>query len=498
MPPAGGEIVSDQQPQADRAWAIELHGIEPIADGERHGRPFELFWVWFAANIGILGIVYGALLAAAGLNLWQSALVTLVGSAVSFLLVGVLSVAGKWGGAPALTLSRAPFGVRGNLGPTLVSWISLVGWETVSVITAAYALLGLFGVFGIAANTVTTVISLVVIALLVILFGLLGHATLVWIQRAATWVFGILTLVIIVFLLGKTNWSAVLSAPAGSWDTGVLAMLSVIAAGTGIGWANAGADYARYLPRRSSGGAIVLWTTLGSTIPLFALIMVGALLASGVPNLASATTNPIEAIGAALPSWMSVPFLLTAIGGLIAAADLAIYSSGLNLLAIGLRVERYKTVLIDGVLMIAGAIFVMLVAQDFFGPFTSFLQLLADGLTAWAAVFVVDMLVRRGYDISGLADTGSRSRYYYAGGVNWRAVIAWLLGILVGLAFTSSPFFTGPFARGIFAASSLGYLLGFVVSAVSYRLLLAATGFKPAAAEEAQVPVADVRSEVAS
>jgi hypothetical protein len=25
-----------------------------------------------------------------------------------------------------LTLSRAPFGTRGNLGPTLISWISLV------------------------------------------------------------------------------------------------------------------------------------------------------------------------------------------------------------------------------------------------------------------------------------------------------------------------------------------------------------------------------------
>src|SRR5262249_45884740 len=208
------------------------------------------------ANLGVLGIVYGAILTAAGLNLWQSVLVTLIASAGSFLLVGTLSVAGKWGGAPALTLSRAPFGVRGNLGPTLISWISLVGWETISVITAAYALLGLFGVFGLPANTVTTIISLVVIALLVVLFGLLGHATLVWIQRAGTWIFGILTLLIIVFLLGKTNWSAVLSAPTGPWDTGVLAMLSIIAAGTGIGWANAGADYARYLPRRSKGGSI--------------------------------------------------------------------------------------------------------------------------------------------------------------------------------------------------------------------------------------------------
>lgn len=459
------------QPEADRAWAIELHGIEPIADRERHGTPFELFWVWFAANIGILGIVYGGILTASGLNLWQSILVALLAPVASFLLVGVLSVAGKWGGAPMLTLSRAPFGTRGNLGPTLISWISLIGWETITVITAAYALLGLFTLVGLPANALWTVVSLVIVALLVVVIGLLGHATLVWIQRAATWIFGILTLVIIVFLIAKTRWSVVLSAPPGPWDTGVLATLSIIIAGTGIGWVNAGADYARYLPRSSKGGAIVWWTVFGSTLPLLVLILVGTLLSSDVNNLASAA-NPVQAIGSALPPWMAVPYLVTAIGGLIAEADLSIYSSGLNLLAIGVKLERYKTVLIDGILMIAGSVYVMLIAQNFFGPFESFLQLLADGLTAWSAVFLVDMLVRRGYETSGLADTSSTSRYFYKGGVNWAAIIAWLLGILVGLAFTVSPWFSGPFATGIFASSSLGYLIGFVVSALAYWVFL--------------------------
>lgn len=461
-----------QHPPSDRAWAIEQHGIEPIAQDERHGSAFELFWVWFAANIGILGIIYGGILAAASLNLWQSILVSLVAPAVSFALVGVLSVAGKWGGAPMLTLSRAPFGTRGNLGPTLISWISLVGWETVTVITAAYALLGLFNLLGLPANTLWTVISLVVIALLVVVIGLLGHATLVWIQQAATWIFGILTLVVVVILVMQTNWSAVFSAHPGPWDTGVLATLSIVIAGTGIGWANAGADYARYLPHKVRGRSIVGWTTFGSTLPLSVLIVTGHLLASYVSNLAS-STNPVTAIGGALPSWMAIPYLITAIGGLIASADLSIYSSGLNLLAMGLKIERYKTVLVDGVLMVAGSVYVMFIAQNFFGPFESFLQLLADGLTAWAAVFLVDMLWRRGYDTASLADTSSRSRYFYQGGVNWSAMIAWLLGILVGLAFTVSPWFSGPAAVGIFATSSLGYLLGFAVSALAYWAALA-------------------------
>jgi nucleobase:cation symporter-1, NCS1 family len=461
----------NEKRSADQVWAVELHGIEPISDQDRHGRPFELFWIWFAANIGILGIVYGAILSAAGLNLWQSALVAFTGSAGSFLLVGALSVAGKWGGAPGLTLSRAPFGVRGNLGPTLLSWISLVGWETISVITATYALLGLFAIFGLPPNTIWTIVSLILVALLVVAAGLLGHATLVWIQRAATWIFGLLTLVIVIFLIGNTNWTEVIGARPGPWDSGVLATLSIVAAGTGIGWINAGADYARYLPRRFRARSIVFWTTFGSTVPLFILIMVGVLLSTRVGGLAS-SANPVQDIGNSLPSWMAIPYLLTAIGGLIVAADLSIYSSGLNLLAMGLNVARYKTVILDGILMIAGSILVMLVAQSFFGPFESFLQLLADGLAAWGAIFLVDMLLRRSYDGKGLMDGGRRGPYYYTGGIHWPAGIAWILGILVGLAFTTSPWFTGPFAKGVFAASSLGYILGFVVAGLTYWLLV--------------------------
>lgn len=473
------------QPLADRVWSIELHGIDPISDTERHGTPFELFWIWFAADIGILTIIYGGILATAGLNFWQSIFVTLAGTILPFALVGVLSLAGIWGGAPMLTLSRAVFGSRGNIGPTLISWFTLVGWETALVVTAAYALLGLLNLAGVPSNGFWTVISLLIIVALVIPCSLLGHATLVWIQRAATWVFGILTLVVVVLLIRQTNWAQVLSMKPGPWDSGVLATLSVVAAGTGIGWINMGADYTRYLPRKSSARAVIGWTTLGGALPVCVLILVGFLLSGHVSNLASAA-NPIQLVGSALPTWMIVPYFLTAIGGLIAGADLNLYSSGLNLLTIGLKLQRYKAVLIDGTLMVIGAIYVMLIAQNFLGAFESFLQLLADGLTAWGAVFLVNMLLGHGYDAQGLADESPGSRYFYWNGIQPLAIIAWLAGILVALAFTASPFFTGPFARGFFATYSLGYLIGFLVSGGLYAILIRLNRAREADASRAQ------------
>ncbi|MDA8206072.1 MAG: cytosine permease, partial [Thermaerobacter sp.] len=114
-----------------------------MPESERTGHARQLFSIWFAANIGVLGIVYGAIIVSFGMNAAQSLLAILVGSA-SFLLVGALSLAGRDGGAPMMTLSRKVFGIYGNLLPNVVGWFSLVGWETITVITGTLALQALF------------------------------------------------------------------------------------------------------------------------------------------------------------------------------------------------------------------------------------------------------------------------------------------------------------------------------------------------------------------
>lgn len=480
-----------QQPESDRAWSVEMHGIDPIDQQERHGKPLELFWIWFASNIGILGVIYGAFyLVGTGLNLWQGLIVGLIATAVSFLFVGLLSLPGVWAGAPMLTLSRAVFGTRGNIGPTLVSWISLVGWETILVITSAGALLELLHVFGIQTNAVWTLLSILVLSAAVVACGYWGHATLVWLQRAATWVFGLLTIVIIAFIVPQTNWGKLLSQPAGPWDTGVVTAFVLIMAGTGIGWINSGADYARYLPHKSSGRAITLWTVLGGTLPLYILMIVGVLLASFRADTLTAT-DALAPIREALPSWLAIPYLLTAIGGLLAGAALDIYSSGLNLLALGIRIKRQYAVLIDGVLMVIGATYVLLVRNDFQGALTSFLLLLAAGLTVWAAIFLIDMIWRRSYDTKSLNILSRESAYYYTGGFNIPACTAWVVGIVVGLLFTTSSFFSGPLAKGVFASTSLGYLLGAAVSVVLYLVLRPVFHPKKLVNEEKETSVAD-------
>lgn len=74
--------------QSHMLTKVEQRGLEPVPDDQRNGTPGQLFWVWFAANISILGIPLGATLISLGLNVWQSVLVTAIGSFGSFALVG--------------------------------------------------------------------------------------------------------------------------------------------------------------------------------------------------------------------------------------------------------------------------------------------------------------------------------------------------------------------------------------------------------------------------
>ena len=434
---------------------VETRGIEPVPIGERRGRALGLFGVWFAANVGILSFVFGAILASFGLDLVQAVAVTLVATVASFLLVGAVSVAGTWSGMPALTLSRRALGRVGNLGPAAVSWVSVLGWEAVASVIAAWALLGLGHVaFGISAGPVADVVALGAVVVASLVLGLVGHQAIMGFQRAATLVFGALSVVLVPLLLVHTHWSAVAgrgAAPLGS----VLAAGSILAAGTGVSWVNLAPDYSRYLPVRERPAAIAAWVTLGAALPTVVLVLTGYALATRLPALAT-SLDPVGPVGTLLPSWFSVPYLLAAAGGMLAETDLSCYSSGLTLLALGVRIRRSRTVVVDAAVVAVAGLWMMLGRQGFLAPFESFLELLAAGLAAWAGVVLADLWrARRRRPGSDVAD-------HYA---TWQAfdavgVAAWAAGTTVALLTTVSPFFTGSLARGFLAQGSFGFALG--------------------------------------
>ena len=95
-----------------RRFDVELNGLNTIHESERKGRPRDLFWPWFAANVSVFGLSYGSFLLGFGISFWQATIVGVVGIVISFLLCGFIALAGKRGSAPTMVLSRAVFGVE--------------------------------------------------------------------------------------------------------------------------------------------------------------------------------------------------------------------------------------------------------------------------------------------------------------------------------------------------------------------------------------------------
>ena len=84
--------------------AVELNGINVIAEEERKGTPRQLFWPWFGANVACSASAYGSFVLGFGISFWQATIAGVVGIVVSFLLCGLVAIAGKRGSAPTLVL----------------------------------------------------------------------------------------------------------------------------------------------------------------------------------------------------------------------------------------------------------------------------------------------------------------------------------------------------------------------------------------------------------
>jgi nucleobase:cation symporter-1, NCS1 family len=484
---------------ADSALQIEANGINVISDAERKGRPRDLFWPWFAANVSILGLSYGAFVLDFGISFAQALIAGLVGIVVSFLLCGFIAVAGKRGSAPTMVLGRAAFGVRGNKVPSVISWVLTVGWETVLATLATLATATVFQRLGWGGGTDTKVIALIVVTALTIFGGVMGFDLIMRMQSVITVVTAVLTVVFVILVADKIHWHAVTAIHAGSPEK-LIGALVFMMTGFGLGWVNAAADYSRYLPRSSSGRGVVAWTTIGSSVAPIVLLVFGLLLAGSSAKLSGAiAVDPIGALTTLLPTWFLVPFAIVAVLGLVGGSVLDIYSSGLALLTLGLRVKRYYAALIDGVVMIAGTVYVVFIAKNFLNQFQGFLITLGVPIAAWCGIMLADIaLRRRDYADAELYDPAGRygdvrllplALVVLGTGVGWGLVTNTYASWLTWQGYLLGPLGLGG-KTGAWAYANLGVLVALVIGFLGVLLLgrpairaqEAAPGRAPAAA----------------
>jgi len=456
---------------------LELNGINFISESERKGNARSLFWPWAAANVSFLAISYGSFFLGFGISFWQATAAAIIGTVGSFLLVGISSLAGMRANAPTMTLSRAAFGVKGNKIPAFLSYLIFVGWETVLVSLATLASETVFTRVGNIDPDLSRILGFLLAGGLTIVGGVLGFKVIMKLQVYLTISTLILTFGYIALTIDSVDWSKVSSIPNGTTEGFIGALIFGIT-GIGLGWVGSAADYSRYLPRSTSGKSVVTWTVFGAAIVPITLVIYGSLLAASSPELSDlVASDPIGALTTLLPTWYLIPFALVAILGLIGGAILNLYSSGLTLVSIGIPVKRHTAAAIDGLIMTIGVIYLVWFASDFFVPFQGFLITLGVPVAVWSAIFVADVLMRKGYAEDELFDP--KGRY---GSWNLKSIGLVFFGAIIGWGFVTNSlagwlswqgYLLGPLGgrEGSWAYANLGVLFALAIGFIGHILL---------------------------
>ena len=418
------------------AFDLEINGPNTIQESERKGSARSLFWPWAGANVSLLALSYGSFFLGFGISFRQATWAAIIGTICSFFLVGISSLAGKRSNAPTMVLARASFGVKGSIVPGFLSYFIFVGWETVLVSLATLATGTVFSRIGGVDQNLALILGFVIAVSLTVFGGVLGFSVIMKLQKILTVITVVMTLVYIALTIDTINWSAVTAIKDGPTQ-GFIGALIFGVTGIGLGWVNCAADYSRYLPRSVSSKAVVGWTVFGASVVPIILVIYGAALSASSKDLSEAIAmDPIGALTSLLPTWFLIPFALVAILGLVGGAILDLYSSGLALVSIGVPIKRHQAAIIDAFIMLAGSVYIVWIADNFFYPFQGFLITLGVPVAVWSAIFVADVIMRKkAYSERDLYDP--QGMY---GSINRGSLVLMIIGTIVGWGFVTNTF----------------------------------------------------------
>jgi NCS1 family nucleobase:cation symporter-1 len=451
--------------QSDRPGHIEVRGIEYIPAKARHGRPFELFPLWLSSNLSYLYILFGGILVLSGLSVGQALAVVFIGN-LFYVFVGLIAVAGPRAGTSTAFISQVMFGRNGNrLLGSFPTWFLTVSFEAINLSIGALAGFALLQDAGVHVTTPLKVVVLAVIAVATFALSILGHATIVKATTAVSVLIGLAAVILFVFVLDHAKLPYHPSTPLhgsallAAWLVG----LTLVASGP-LSWVSSPAEFARYLPERSSPRSIVTWTFLGGYLSSVFLSVVGVLAGTAVDM-----ADPQVSMKAVMTGWFYPVFLLLIIVGTILNNVLGVYSSGLALQALGLHTRRSRTVILDCVVGGAMTIYALFIS-NFLTTLNNCLQLSIVWYGPFAGVFVMDIILRRaryGNLPDQLETTERRSLY----GFSLPGVVSMLVAAAATFLCANTAYWQGPISKALNGADISPYV-GVLLSAATYAALV--------------------------
>jgi len=462
-------------PEADQAFKIETHGIDHIPLNERWATPRNVGGMWAGASVQVEYFIYGAILMTFGFSFAQAVSLIVIGN-LSYFLLGLCSLQAPQTGTTVFAINRASYGPHGSRLIAFFNWITQIGFEVEGLILIVGAALVLDIKAGFSPGDAAKVIFVLVAVLIQGLLPFLGHATIVKTLRALVIPFLILFAVLLGFAIPHATVHGV--AHGAGWKTYMEGLAFTITL-SGLGWTECGNDYTRYCKPDASPKAIVGWVFLGTALPEILVMTLGAVVGTFLIKVGTSANAFLPfAHQSAIPAWFVTIFLIFAIVQLFAINSLDMYSSGVTLQAMGVPVKRYTAVVIDCILALGVTMFAVF-NTSFSTYLKDFVDVVIVWIAPWAAIFLVDWVMRRyRYVPRELQRTDKGSLYYRRGGIFWPAIIAQLVGMFAAFSGLAATFSLPHWLNSLtYATSNSGFgadfsiFLGMGVGAVVYLVL---------------------------
>ncbi|OAX40640.1 hypothetical protein K503DRAFT_714213 [Rhizopogon vinicolor AM-OR11-026] len=450
-------------------YGIETHGIAPVPAEERlETRWYQMFFVWFSANMNILTFSTGTVGPAFfALGVRDSITIIVIIDLVFCLLPAFFAVFGPKLGTRAMVQARFSWGYFGAIIPTVLNVFSMQGFLILNCIVGGQTLASL-------SSHLDDTLGIVIISIISLAVTFCGYRIIHWYESIA-WipnVIAFITMLAVGYPQLRENQSAPVS-PATPAE--VISFASILASSI-LSWCPMTPDYGVYHSPAASSTRIFIYTYLAFFTASVTAHTLGAAFAATAPNVPAwnAGFDNSSSVGGLLYSVLlpagAFGKLLTALVALSIPSACAptMYTFSTSFMAVATwfaAVPRWVYILISEGILIPVAI---IGAKKFYTTFVDILDIIGYWSSVFSAIILTEHVLFRKASFSEDQYPIATWNSYILLPNGIPAVVAFVCACGALVPFMSQAWYVGPVAKQ--GSGDVGVYVGFVVGAITYAL----------------------------
>ncbi|WP_246026023.1 purine-cytosine permease family protein [Peribacillus cavernae] len=454
--------------KVEQGSKIEIQGIDYIPEADRNSNPWNVFFVLGGAQTCYPIMLIGALPVIFGLGWWDSFFAITIGLLIGSIIVAPIALFGQKTGTNGIVSSGAHFGTKGRGIGALLTIVVAIGFYALVVWTGSESIIhGGHKLFGLPTGDASLVIGALLICIMITIVATYGHSLVVKIEKVGAVIAGV-TLISSIFVF-MPQFDASYQGGSylldGYWATWLLSVSTALSIPVSlVPYIN---DYTRYIPSKTSARSVMLGTGGGIFVGCWITMIAAAYFMTMFKSL---DTPLVQGIIELSPTWFVLPLIIVGIVGSLTQGSFAIYGAGLGLETLGWGLNRIITTIIISVVSIVVA-FLAVFVYDLVDVVNAFVTLIIVAISPWLTIKLVGYFLFKGQYSPLDLHKSSGGLYWYSNGYNLPAITSWVIGVIVGLLFTNTIVFVGPFVNSV-GGIDISFVSSAIVGGALYYLLV--------------------------